>query len=71
MKYTDLVEQGASKTEKQAHLVGGDMTTITLRISNNLKAAGAEKASLMGISFSAYIRSCMMSDLVGGKDELV
>lgn len=64
MKYTDLVEGGATETEKQEFLVGGDMTAITIRIPRNLRDAGKETAALNGISFSAYVRICMIEELV-------
>ena len=40
------------------------MTAITIRIPKNLKDAAAERASLKGISFSAYARMCMIDNLV-------
>ena len=40
MKYPELVYSGASRTELQEQLVGGEMTTITMRIPKNLKEAG-------------------------------
>ena len=63
VKYSELVSSGATETELQEQLVGGDMTTITMRIPRNLKEAGAEAANLRGISFSAFIRMCMIEEL--------
>lgn len=63
MKYSELVESGATVTEKREHLVGGDMTTITIRIPRNLKEAAAETAVLRGMSFSAFARMCMIDEL--------
>ncbi|WP_314026315.1 DUF6290 family protein [Olsenella uli] len=63
MKYSDLVENGATDTEKQEFLVGGDMAAITIRIPKNLRDAGKETAALKGISFSAFIRMCMIEEL--------
>lgn len=63
MKYSDLVENGATDTEKQEFLVGGDMAAITIRIPKNLRDAGKETAALKGISFSAFIRMCMLEEL--------
>ena len=63
MKYSELVNSGATETELQEQLVGGDMTTITMRIPRNLKEAGAEAASLRGISFSAFIREMLIVKL--------
>lgn len=64
MKYSELVESGTSTTEKQEFLSGGDMTAITIRIPKNLRDAGKESAALNGVSFSAYIRMCMIGDLI-------
>lgn len=63
IKYSDLVESGANTTEKQKFLVDGDMIAITIRIPRNLRDAGKEVAALRGISFSAYIRMCMLDEL--------
>lgn len=63
MKYSELVEGDATLTEKQKFLTGGNMIAITIRIPKNLKDAAAERASLRGISFSAYARTCMISNL--------
>ncbi|MBS6418904.1 MAG: hypothetical protein KH372_08815 [Olsenella uli] len=69
MKYSELVNSGATETELQKQLVGGDMTTITMRIPRNLKEAGVETASLRGISFSAFIRMCMIEELTRERDK--
>ena len=63
MKYSEFVRSGATTTELQERLTGGGMTTITMRIPRNLKEAGAEVANLRGISFSAFIRMCMIEEL--------
>ena len=41
------------------------MTTMTLRIPNNLKNEGAKQARLDGMGLSAYMRKCMIDALVG------
>jgi predicted DNA binding CopG/RHH family protein len=64
MKYSDLVENGATDTEKQEFLVDGGMAAITIRIPKNLCDAGKETAALKGISFSAFIRMCMIDGLL-------
>ncbi|NPD30386.1 hypothetical protein HLV37_00585 [Eggerthellaceae bacterium zg-1084] len=63
MKYTDLVESGATDTEKQEFLVSGDTAAITIRIPKNLRDAGKEAARLRGVSFSAFIRTCIINEL--------
>jgi predicted HicB family RNase H-like nuclease len=63
MRYSELVNQNASETEIQRHLADGDQVAITIRIPKNLKAAAVEAAELKGMSFSAYIRNCLIADL--------
>jgi len=63
MKYTELVEGKATETEIREFLSEGDMTAITIRIPKNLKDAAAEAAPHRGMSFSAFIRMCMMDEL--------
>lgn len=64
MNFVELEEQGASSNDKRSYLTGGDTTAITIRIPNNLKSAVAEKASLRGLSFSAYVRTCLIDALL-------
>lgn len=40
-------------------------TPITLRVPKNLKDAAAEAVKLRDISFSAFIRSCIINELAG------
>lgn len=61
VKYSELVHSGVSRIELQEQLVGGEMTTITMRISKSLKEA--EAARLRGVSFFVFIRSCMIDEL--------
>lgn len=39
MKFTELVDSGASKTKRHEYLVDGEQTAITIRIPSNLKDA--------------------------------
>lgn len=63
MEYSDLCESQATETEIRKFLKEGDMTAITIRIPKNLKDAAAEAAENSGMSFSAFIRMCMMTEL--------
>ncbi|WP_036696319.1 hypothetical protein [Parascardovia denticolens] len=45
MKYSDLVKNGATDTEKQEFLVGGDTAAITIRIPENLRDVGKKTAN--------------------------
>lgn len=65
MKYSELVESGAAEVTRQDFLVGGEQTPITLRVPKNLKDAATEAARLRGISFSAFIRNCIINELSG------
>lgn len=66
MKYSDLLNEHPSGTDIQRHLADGGQIAITIRIPKNLKEAAAEAAELKGMSFSAYIRNCLIADLVKG-----
>ena len=61
--FTDLVVGGMTEVEQRRHLT----TAITLRIPKNLKEAAQEQAALKGMSFSAYVRTCLINDITGGK----
>lgn len=63
MKYSELIESGATETERLGFLAEGDPTPITLRVPRNLKDAAAEAARLRGVSFSAFVRSCVINEL--------
>lgn len=64
MKYTDLLEGRATESEMREFLADGEMTAITFRIPRNLKESAQEVARNKGMSFSAFVRMCMMQELV-------
>lgn len=63
MKYSELVESGAKKSEVQVFLVDGDTVPMTIRIPSNLRESAKEAAALRGISLSAFVRMCMIQEL--------
>lgn len=63
MKYSELVDSGATEGRLQDHLADGAPIAITLRVPKNLKDAAAEAARLRGVSFSAFIRTCVINEL--------
>lgn len=63
MSYAELIEKSATEREIQEYLVGGDATTITLRIPGNLHETAKEAAALRGMSLSAFVRNCMIQEL--------
>lgn len=68
MTYSDLIEHDAGETEIRSYLVNGDVMPVTMRIPANLRDSAKEAASLRGMSFSAFVRTCMINELAkGGK----
>ena len=63
MKYSELIDSGATEGQLQKHLAEGNPIAITLRVPENLKEAAAETARLRGVSFSAFIRTCVINEL--------
>ena len=61
--YKRLIEANPSKTEICSYLVEGDRVSVTLRIPDTLRDAAKEEAALRGMSFSAFVRTCMIEEL--------
>lgn len=61
--YAELVDSNASETEIRRHLVDGNRVSVTLRIPDTLRDAAKEAAALRGMSFSAFVRTCMIEEL--------
>lgn len=61
----DLIRQGAGRPEIIDFVIGGEKTAITIRIPENLRNAAKERAAMQGMSFSALIRNCLISELAG------
>lgn len=66
MSYSELIDRDASETELRSYLVDGDIVPVTMRIPANLRDSAKEAAALRGISFSAFVRSCMIDELAKG-----
>jgi predicted DNA binding CopG/RHH family protein len=66
MSYSDFLKVGAGETELRSYLVDGDIVPVTMRIPANLRDSAKEAAALRGISFSAFVRSCMIDELAKG-----
>ena len=63
MSYKDMVKAGATPTDMREYLADGEMSSITIRIPRNLRESAKESASLQGMSFSALVRKCLITDL--------
>ena len=61
--YTELRARNATTTEIRRHLVDGERVSVTLRIPDTLRDAAKEEAALRGMSFSAFVRTCMIEEL--------
>ena len=63
MKFSELVDSGASERQLKEFLTDAEPIAITLRVPQTLKDAAAEAARLRGVSFSAFIRNCVINEL--------
>ena len=61
--YKELIESGPTETEIRSYLVEGDQVSVTLRIPDTLRDAAKEEAALCGMSFSAFVHTCMIEEL--------
>lgn len=61
--YKQLIDANPSQTEIRSYLVDGDQVSVTLRIPDTLRDAAKEEAGLRGMSFSAFVRTCMIEEL--------
>lgn len=69
MKYSELVDSGATPTEIQAFLVGSENVPVTMRIPRNLRDAAKEAAELKGMSLTTYVKVCLIERLSEGSKE--
>lgn len=63
MKYSELIESEARDSEVLEFLVDGSTVPVTIRIPENLRDSGKEAAAHRGMSFSAFVRNCMIQEL--------
>lgn len=61
--YKELLEGNPSETEVRSYLVDGERVSVTLRIPETLRDAAKDEAALRGMSFSAFVRTCMIEEL--------
>lgn len=65
MKYSELVDSGATPTEIQSFLVDSENISVTLRMPRRLRDSAKEAASLSGMSLASYIKMCLIERLSG------
>lgn len=61
--YMQLIDANPTQTEIRSYLVDGGQVSVTLRIPDTLREAAKEEAALRGMSFSAFVRACMIEEL--------
>lgn len=61
--YKDLIAKKLSETAIRSYLVEGDQVSVTLCIPDTLRDAAKEEAALRGMSFFAFVRTCMIEEL--------
>lgn len=63
MKYSELLQNGATSTEIQAYLAMGENVPVTMRIPSNLRDAAKEAATLNGMNFTSFVKLCIIEKL--------
>ena len=61
--YKDLIAKKPSEMAIRSYLVEGNQVSVTMRIPDTLRDAAKEEAALRGMSFSAFVRTCMIEEL--------
>lgn len=63
MKYSELIEAGASSTEIQSYLRDSELVSVTIRIPRTLRDSAKEASSLKGMTFTSFIKKLMIEEL--------
>lgn len=63
MRYSEMFDNGATPSELQSFLVGGDVVPVSMRIPENLRDAAKEAAELSGMSFTSFMKMCLIERL--------
>lgn len=63
MKYSELLDSGAAPGELQSYLVDGNVVPVSMRIPENLRDAAKEAAELSGMSFTSFVKMCLIERL--------
>jgi hypothetical protein len=63
MKYSELLDSGASPTEIQSYLVDSELVSVTIRIPRTLRDSAKEAAALNGLTFTSLLKQCLIERL--------
>ena len=61
--YKELIKGNPNETEIRSFLVDGDQVSVTLRIPDTLRDAAKEEEAIRVMSFSDFVRTCMIEEL--------
>lgn len=67
MSYADMIRNDANPTDIREYLVSGEQAAITIRIPATLRDSAKEAATLRGTSFSAFVRECLIEELINAR----
>lgn len=68
MLYSEMLKNGVDETDLRKHLLTGEQVPVAFRIPESLRDAAKEAAELRGVSFSAFMRMCMIQELTKKND---
>lgn len=60
MKYTELVELGASTPKIQSYLVGSELVTVALRLPRTMRDFAKEYVMLNDLNFILLVKQCLI-----------
>ena len=63
MRYSEMLDSGATPRELRSFLVGGDVVPVSMRIPENLRDTAKEAAELSGMSFTSFVKMCLIERL--------
>lgn len=66
MKYSELVDSGATPTEAQSFIKDSENVSVTLRMPRSLRDSAKEAASLSGMSLELPTLRCASSTACRG-----
>ena len=63
MRYADLIDGNATKSELKTYLVGGENVAVTVRIPKNMRDIAKQAAELSGVSFTSLVKMSLIEHL--------
>ena len=63
VRYTGLLDSGATPTEIKSYLRDSELAPVTIRIPRTLRDPAKEAASLRGMNFTSFVKGLMTEEL--------